>query len=103
MLPVIQEAAGFTRPPTCFTKSFVGYYAVRFEVEALQPGSPLYTAVILHLDAAAKLLLRGQVLSWSSLVLGEVDNPALQFTVISGQEIPGSIRSSSPLQCLATA
>lgn len=82
----MQEAAGFTRPPAYFTRSFVGYGAVRFETGALQPGPPPCTAAFPHLGAAVMLLPHGRVLGWSSLVPGEVDSPALPFTVILARE-----------------
>ena len=100
---IVQAAAGFTRPPAYFTRSFVGYWAVRSEAEALQPGPPPCTAAVLHLDAAVMLLLHGQVLGWSSLVPVEVDSPALQLTVILAQESQEAHTPQVPLQCLATA
>lgn len=57
---------------------------------------PLCMGAIPHLGPADTLLDRDYIARFSAgLVLGEVDTPTLQFTVILAQEISGSTHASS--------
>lgn len=91
-IPVVQEAAGFPRPPAYCTRSFCGALGGRPEVQGPLCPAAFHTLMGPRLSGQG---LHGQVLSWFSLVPGEVDNPGLWRTVILAQGISGSTHSPS--------
>lgn len=81
-LPVMHEASGCSGAPACSARSLAGRCAVGSEAEALRPGPPPCTAALLHLDAAAELLPRGQVLGWSTSRAGRQPSPAVHRDLV---------------------
>lgn len=79
VLPVMQEAAGFTGHLFILQVSFFGHWAVRLEAESLQPGSPREHSC--HATPWCSSHASGQgpqgpVLSWSGSRGGRQPDPA---------------------------
>lgn len=100
-IPVVQGAAGFPRPPAYCTRSYcweLGLWALKLTNHCAQLPSTSWCS-----HHAPGQGLHGQVLSWSSAVLGEVDNPACRALWSWPKKSQEAHTPQVSLQCLPTA